>query len=65
VRWVRDNWWPRAIAVGLKIGANKHPEAHFGKVAIEKLQASAPGGFLIRTFEDIESAATWLKAVGV
>jgi hypothetical protein len=33
-KWFAEDWFPRAAAAGLKVAANKSPEAYFGRLAL-------------------------------
>lgn len=58
--WITDEWMPRAVAAGLRVGASKSPRSHFGRLAIEHLRGGAPSGLTIRGFEDVTDARRWL-----
>jgi hypothetical protein len=60
--WIVRNWLPRAAAAGLKAAANKNPEAHFGRVAVENFR-EAQRFLSFRSFEDFEEARRWLRNV--
>jgi hypothetical protein len=61
-RWLVENWFPRAAQAGLKVAANKSPEAYFGRLAIERIKDSQRL-VTIRSFEQFEHARRWLKGV--
>lgn len=58
--WIVQDWMPRAIAAGLKAGASRHPESHFGKISVAALRSEAPDGLVIRAFDDMTAARRWL-----
>jgi hypothetical protein len=60
--WFVEDWFPRAAAAGLKVAANKSPEAYFGRLAVERIKDSQ-GLVTIRSFEQFEQARRWLKGV--
>jgi hypothetical protein len=61
-KWLAENWIPRAAAAGLRVAANKSPEAYFGRLAIERIK-EAQRQLTIRSFEQFEQARGWLKGV--
>jgi hypothetical protein len=58
--WIAQDWLPRAVAAGLKLAANKSPEAYFGRLAVETIKASQ-SLLAMRSFEHFEEAPRWLK----
>ena len=58
--WIVQDWMPRAVAAGLKLAANKSPEAYFGRLAVETIKASQ-SLLAIRSFDHFEEARRWLK----
>ena len=58
--WIARDWMPRAVAAGLKLAANKSPDAYFGRLAIETIKASQ-SVLAIRSCEHFEEARRWLK----
>ncbi|HEY4168766.1 MAG TPA: hypothetical protein VGM96_18410 [Reyranella sp.] len=58
--WIVQDWMPRAVAAGLKLAANKSPEAYFGRLAVETIKASQ-SLLAIRSFEHFDEARRWLK----
>jgi hypothetical protein len=58
--WIARDWMPRAVAAGLRLAANKSPEAYFGRLAVETIKASQ-SLLAIRSFEHFEEARRWLK----
>jgi len=58
--WIAHDWMPRAVAAGLKLAANKSPEAYFGRLAVETIKASQ-SLLAIRSFDRFEEARRWLK----
>jgi hypothetical protein len=59
--WVAHDWMPRAIAAGLKVGAHKVAQSHFGKIAVEQITDAKPRNFPIHAFDDLDTARSWLK----
>ncbi len=62
-RWIAEDWLPRARAAGLRLIANKKPQAHWGRLAIHAVQKLAPPGIEFRSFDEIEAARNWLRSV--
>jgi hypothetical protein len=62
--WIVQDWLPRAVAAGLKLAANKSPEAYFGRLAIEAIKASQ-SLLAIRSFDHFDEARHWLKSARV
>jgi hypothetical protein len=62
-RWIVEDWLPRAQAAGLRAAASKQPRAYFGKLAVSAVQAIAPAGVELRSFEKIEDARGWLQSL--
>jgi hypothetical protein len=58
--WIALDWMPRAVEAGLKLAANKSPDAYFGRLAVEAIKASQ-SLVAIRSFEQFEEARRWLK----
>jgi len=58
--WIAHDWMPRAVAAGLKLAANKSPEAYFGRLAVETIKASQ-SLLAIRSFDHFDEARCWLK----
>lgn len=58
--WIAHDWLPRAVAAGLKLAANKSPEAYFGRLAVETIKASQ-SLLAMRSFDHFEEARRWLK----
>ena len=58
--WIAHDWMPRAVAAGLKLAANKSPEAYFGRLAVETIKASQ-SLLAIRSFDHFDEARRWLK----
>jgi hypothetical protein len=63
-KWFAQSWFPRAAAAGLKVAANKSPEAYFGRLAVERIKDSQRL-VTIRSFEQFEQARRWLKGARV
>lgn len=61
-RWIVEDWLPRAQEAGLRLGASKRPIGYFGKLAVDAVQAVAPAGVQLRSFERLEDARAWLRA---
>ena len=53
---------PRAVAAGLKLAANKSPEAYFGRLAVVTIEASR-SLLAIRSFDQFDEAqfTAWVK----
>jgi hypothetical protein len=58
--WIAHDWMPRAVTAGLRLAANKSPDAYFGRLAIETIKASQ-SVLAIRSFDHFEEARRWLK----
>jgi hypothetical protein len=58
--WIAHDWMPRAVAAGLKLAANKSPEAYFGRLAVETIKANQ-SLLAIRSFDHFDEARRWLK----
>jgi hypothetical protein len=58
--WIARDWMPRAVAAGLKLAANKSPEAYFGRLAVETIKANQ-SVLAIRSFDHFDDARRWLK----
>jgi hypothetical protein len=58
--WIASDWMPRAVAAGLKLAANKSPEAYVGRLAVETIKASQ-SLLAIRSFDHFDEARRWLK----
>jgi hypothetical protein len=58
--WIRDDWFPRAAAAGLKVAASKRPYAFFGKRSVANVQSAAPPGVTLRSFDTLTEARSWL-----
>ncbi len=58
--WIARDWMPRAVAAGLKLAANKSPEAYFGRLAVETIKASQ-SVLAIRSFDHFDEARRFLK----
>jgi hypothetical protein len=63
--WVIEDWLPRATDAGLRAVAHKSPFAHFGKVSVDNVASRIRAKILLRTFERVEEAREWLRAVRV
>lgn len=61
-QWIAGDWMPRAMAAGLKAIANRVAQSHFGKISVEQIKRAKPEGLAIRSFDNLDSARTWLKA---
>jgi predicted lipoprotein len=60
-QWIINDWYPRAIAAGWRVSANKVPKNYFGQLTTNNVQAEVPGAVVIRPFEELEEARQWLK----
>ncbi|HEY0680951.1 MAG TPA: hypothetical protein VGD45_01330 [Steroidobacter sp.] len=61
--WIREDWMPRAARAGLKAAASKCPYAFFGKQSVANVQSGAPSGLLLRSFDSLDEARTWLRGL--
>jgi hypothetical protein len=61
---ITNDWFPRAVAAGLKVGASKKPVAQSRQAPIDRIQSQTPSGLTIRSFDDLEDARRWLKNSG-
>lgn len=61
--WLREDWMPRAVAAGLKASASKCPSAFFGKQSVANVQSGAPAGVVLRSFETLLEAKSWLHGL--
>lgn len=59
--WITENWMPRAMAAGLRFACSKTPDSHFGKISVRSVQSVAPRGLVVRAFENLNEAKSWLK----
>ncbi len=60
-QWIIDDWYPRAIAAGWRVSANKVPQNYFGQLTTNSVQAEVPGVVVIRPFEELDEARRWLR----
>lgn len=62
--WVINYWNSAAIEAGLRYVAFIMPESDFVKTSMDNYtkRSVASGGFIIRTFKEIETAKTWIRA---
>jgi hypothetical protein len=58
--WIANDWFPRAIAAGIAKGASKSPQAWFARQSVRRIQASAPSGVSLESFQDLGAAQAWL-----
>lgn len=61
--WIIEDWFPRAIASGLRFAASKAPVSYFGKLSIDQIQSAAPAGIECRSFAKLDEAHQWLSTV--
>jgi hypothetical protein len=60
-RWVNEDWFPRAIAAGIKKMAVLIPKSTLGKMSVESVMGKAPGTDLTTAyFDNQEAAKKWL-----
>ena len=59
--WIAADWLPRAIAAGLKAGASKAPATYFAEQSVRRIQASAPSGVRLESFQNLSDARAWLS----
>jgi hypothetical protein len=60
--WIANDWFPRAVAAGWRVSANKLPDSYFGQLTTNQVQSEAPEAVVIRNFQDLSDARQWLKA---
>jgi hypothetical protein len=58
--WLAGDWLPRAIAAGIIAGASKTPDTYFARQSVRRIQASAPTGVRLGSFQDLGDAKAWL-----
>lgn len=63
--WIINDWYPRAIAAGWRVSANKVPSNYFGKLTTDTVQAEVPEVVVIRPFEELGEARRWLERFSV
>jgi hypothetical protein len=63
-KWIVENWFPRAIAAGLRTVANKTPDSYFGKLSVTNIQATIAKDIAVRTFDELADARRWLIDCG-
>jgi hypothetical protein len=62
-RWVNEDWFPRAIAAGLKKMALVIPKSALGKMSVESVMGKVPGTELTTAYFDSQEAAKkWLTS---
>ena len=59
--WIAADWLPRAIAAGLTAGASKAPATYFAEQSVRRIQASAPSGVRLGSFQNLSDARAWLS----
>jgi hypothetical protein len=62
-KWIVDNWMPRALAAGLRAGASTRPASLFGRISVAEVQSHLPGSLLIRSFDSVGEARSWLETL--
>lgn len=60
LRWITDDWMPRAMKAGLRAVASVVPYSYFGQLALEPIQDRSPMGIVRRTFYSVSDAKRWL-----
>jgi hypothetical protein len=60
-RWIALDWFPRAMAAGLKTGVSIKPRAHFGQASVNRILSFLPAGLAVRSFENFEEGRNWLR----
>jgi hypothetical protein len=60
-RWITEDWMPRAKFAGLVAVANVKPSAPWAQAAVSSVQDVLAQHIDIATFDDSESARTWLR----
>lgn len=63
--WIREDWMPRAAAVGLKAAASKYPNGFFGRQSVANIMSGAPREIAVRSFEKLDEARAWLQTVQI
>ncbi|HSB95179.1 MAG TPA: hypothetical protein VLC91_01950 [Spongiibacteraceae bacterium] len=59
--WIVKNWFPRAIAAGWRVSANRVPAEYFGQLTTSSVQAKVPAPVVIRSFSELAEARAWLR----
>jgi hypothetical protein len=59
--WIVDSWMPRAIQAGLRAVASKAPTSRFGQFDLARIQSAAPPPLILRSFESLDEARSWLR----
>jgi hypothetical protein len=60
-RWITEYWMPRAKLAGLVAVADVRPSASWARAAVSAVQGILAQHFSIASFDDRESARTWLR----
>ncbi len=61
-QWLEEDWFPRAIAAGLRFGASLLSENIFSQMSSKDLEERVQGGGMIyKNFANKEDAVNWLK----
>jgi len=60
--WIVKNWFPRAIAAGLKVSATRVPDEYFGQLTTSSVQSKVPAPVVIRSFSELTEAREWLRS---
>ena len=61
--WVNENWFPRALGLGLKSLALIVPQSALTKMALDSMMSKVPGTELERAYFDSQVAAKkWLTS---
>lgn len=60
-QWIVSDWFPRAIAAGWRVSANRIPTEYFGELTTRTVQAEVPAPVVIRSFDELAEARQWLR----
>jgi hypothetical protein len=58
--WIIGDWFPRAIAAGLRFAASKRPRGYYGRASVNRIQAVISAKFKIKSFDSLTDARAWL-----
>ena len=62
-KWSNEDWFPRALAGGVKKMALIPSEDIFNKLSVENIMNEVTGtDLVVHYFEDVEEAKMWLKS---
>src|SRR5690606_1813072 len=61
--WIAKDWFPRAVATGWRVSANKLPDTYFGQLTTNQVQIKeAPEPVVIKNFQYLAEARQWLES---